>query len=334
MKSANGPPELLAWVGHSKMRVLLVARDPAPILPRLQDRWSDIEWVRVSSDERGSGSLAGIEVAYLWDYRSRVLRELWPELTDLRWVHVAAAGVDAFLFPEMLQGTVTLTNSRGAFDESVAEFGLALMLAFAKRLHLTMPNQQAAKWQHFQTQLLSGKTVGIVGFGAIGHLVGRKARALGMRVLGVRREGQAHPDADQIYGLRELPEVLRQSDYVVMVLPHTPETQKVIGEAELREMQSHAVLINIGRGSAVDEVALAMALEAGAIGGAGLDVFEREPLKSESPLWHAPNTVITPHMASDADDWQQRLAEVFSENLRRYRAGEPLLNQIDKVRGY
>lgn len=316
------------------MRVLLVARDPAPILPKLEARWPDVDWVRVSADEPGTASLQGIEVAYLWDYRSRILRDLWPELPSLRWVHVAAAGVDAFLFPEMLRSQVSLTNSRGAFDDSVAEFGIALMLMFAKRLHLTMPNQVDAKWQHFQTQLLSGKTIGIVGFGAIGHLVGRKARALGMRVLGVRREGAPHPDADQIFARDELPTVLRQSHYVVLVLPHTPETQNVIGEAELREMRSESVLINIGRGSAIDEDALAAALKTRAIGGAGLDVFEREPLKPESPLWHAPNTIITPHMASDADDWQQRLADVFSENLRRYRQGEPLLNQIDKARGY
>jgi len=316
------------------LRVLLVARDPAPILPKLEARWPDVRWVRVSRDEHQSETLEGIEVAYLWDYRSRVLRELWPALTGLRWVHVAAAGVEAFLFPEMLQSSVKLTNSRGAFDESVAEFGVALMLTFAKRLHLTVPNQEAAKWQHFQTQLLTGKTIGIVGFGAIGQLIGKKARALGMRVLGVRRGGSPHPDADEMFTLAGLPSVLQQSDYVVLVLPHTSETQGIIGEAELAQMRAHAILINIGRGSAVNEAALAAALESGRIGGAGLDVFEREPLSPDSPLWHAPNAVITPHMASDADDWQQRLADVFSENLGRYRRGEPLLNEIVKERGY
>jgi phosphoglycerate dehydrogenase-like enzyme len=317
------------------MKVLLVARNPAPILPTLEARWPDVEWVVLPQVEGAPApDLRGIEIAYLWDYRSKMLRDLWPSLPDLRWVHVAAAGVDAFLFPELVESDVVLTNSRGAFDESVAEFGLALILMLAKRLNGTMINQQSRRWQHVETQLLSGRTVAVVGFGAIGHLVGRKCQALGMRVIGIRRSRESHPNADEMFTLDDLSVVLPRADYVVLVLPQTDVTRHVIGAEQLGMMRKDAVLVNIGRGSAVDEMALAAALEAGAIHGAALDVFEREPLAADHPLWSQPNVVITPHMASDADDWQGRLAAVFSDNLQRYRSGEPVWNQIDKVRGY
>lgn len=316
------------------MRVLLVARYPSPVLEPLAQRWPEIEWVVVPSPYLETVDLTHIQAAYLWDYRSRMLRELWPRMPELRWVHVAAAGVDAFLFPEMLASGVTLTNSRGAFDEPVAEFTLALILAVSKRLNLTMANQVERRWQHFETRLLAGRTVLIVGFGAIGHRIGRSLRALGMRVVGVRRSGEPHPDADEIHTLSELPEQLGRADYVVLVLPQTNETKQLIGERELRLMRPSAMLVNVGRGSVLDELALAEALAAGTIAGAALDVFEREPLAEDHPLWNAPNVLITPHMASDADDWRQRVMDVFSENLRRYLANEPLLNVIDKQRGY
>ena len=155
-----------------------------------------------------------------------------------------------------------------------------------------------------------------------------------MRVVGVRLSGEAHPDADEMHTIDELDSVLENSDYVVLVLPQTQETQLVIGDAQLRRMRRDAVLINIGRGSAVDEIALAAALEAGTIRGAASDVFQREPLAEDHPLWAQRNAVITPHMAFDVDRWQRRVVDGFSENLARYRAGEPLINQIDKSKGY
>jgi phosphoglycerate dehydrogenase-like enzyme len=287
-----------------------------------------------ASDGSPAPDLRGVEVAYLWDYRSKLLRDIWSTLPDLRWVHVAAAGVDSFLFPELVTSNVILTNSRGAFDEAVAEFGLALILMFAKRLNETFVNQLERRWQHFDTHLLGGRTVAIIGFGAIGHLLGRKCRALGMKVIGVRRTAEHHPDADEMYSLRELDNVLEVADYVVLLLPQTDSTRLVMGEAQLKRMRSDAVLINIGRGSAVDEQALASALRTGTIRGAGLDVFQREPLPKDHPLWDCPNVVITPHMASDADDWQGRLVDIFTDNLARFETAQPVLNQIDKLRGY
>jgi phosphoglycerate dehydrogenase-like enzyme len=317
------------------MRALLVARDPSPVLPLLQQRDHEVEWVILPAPAASAEpDLRDIEVAFLWDYRSKLLRNLWPILPELRWVHVAAAGVDAFLFPELVESDVVLSNSRGAFDEAVAEFGLALMLTFAKRLNETLVNQLERRWQYLETYLLSGRTVAVIGFGAIGHLLGRKCRGLGMRVAGVRRSAEPHPDADEMYTLGDLDTVLATADYVVLVLPQTDSTRLVIGRAQLQRMRSSAVLINLGRGSAVDEQALASALQAGMIRGAGLDVFQREPLAENHPLWDCPNVVITPHMASDADDWRARLVDVFANNLARFRAGQPVVNQIDKARGY
>jgi phosphoglycerate dehydrogenase-like enzyme len=316
------------------MRGLLVARDPSPVLPILQYRRADIEWVVLPKAECPEPDLRGVEVAFMWDFRSKLLRQHWTSLPDLRWVHVGAAGVDAMVFPELLESDVILTNARGAFDEPVAEFGLALILMFAKRLNETMINQLERRWKHEETQLLSERTVAVIGFGAIGHLIGRKCRALGMRVVGVRLSGEAHPDADEMHTIDALDSVLENSDYVVLVLPETRETQLAIGAAQLRRMRPDAVLINLGRGSAVDEMALAAALEAGTIRGAASDVFQREPLAEDHPLWAQRNAVITPHMAFDVDQWQRRVVDGFLENLTRYRAGEPLINQIDKSRGY
>lgn len=316
------------------MRALLVARDPTPVLEPLAHRWPEVEWVVVPSPYIETVDLGRIDVAYLWDYRSRLLKELWPRLTHLRWVQVAAAGVDAFLFPEMLASDVVLTNSRGAFDEPVAEFTLALIMAAAKRLDVTMRNQVERRWQRTDVRLLAGRTVVVVGFGAIGSLIGRKVRALGMRVVGVRRGGESHPDADEVYRPSELDQVLPRADYLVLVLPQTNGTRGLIGARELRLLPREAVLINVGRGSVLDEQALAVALREGVIAGAALDVFEREPLAEDHPLWTAPNVIITPHMASDTDDWRERILDVFSDNLRRHRDGEPLHNVIDKQRGY
>jgi phosphoglycerate dehydrogenase-like enzyme len=155
-----------------------------------------------------------------------------------------------------------------------------------------------------------------------------------MKVVGVRRTGEPHPDADEMYGLDDLDIVLGVADYVVLLLPQTDSTRLVIGEGQLKRMRSDAVLINLGRGSAVDELALASALRSGTVRGAGLDVFQREPLPKDHPLWDCPNAVITPHMASDADDWQGRLVDIFTDNLARFETGLQVLNQIDKMRGY
>jgi phosphoglycerate dehydrogenase-like enzyme len=197
---------------------------------------------------------------------------------------------------------------------------------------------RSAGWYNLGGRELAGQTLGVVGMGSIGRRIAQVGRAFGMRVLGIRRsfsaEGASDPDLDQSYAPDHLQELLKQSDYVVLSVPLTPETEHIISESELRCMKSNAYLVNIARGHVVDEQALIRALREGWIAGAGLDVAETEPLPSHSPLYGMPNVILTPHIAGVSVHYEARLAELFADNLRRYRAGEPLLHRFDPARGY
>jgi phosphoglycerate dehydrogenase-like enzyme len=183
--------------------------------------------------------------------------------------------------------------------------------------------QRERRWERFAGTDLEGRTVAVVGYGKVGREVGRMAEALGMTVLGVGRAN-----------VGELPALLPRADYLVLAAPHTAETEGMIGAEELDALPRGAVLINVGRGALVDEAALVTALVSGHLGGAYLDVFETEPLPPESPLWAMPNVLVCPHSGSTSDRENARLTDLFCENLRRWQAGEPLLNVLDAERGY
>jgi len=198
---------------------------------------------------------------------------------------------------------------------------------------------KSAGWYNLGGRELAGQTLGVVGMGNIGRRIARLGRAFGMRVIGVRRSfasaGAAQdPDLDRSYAPGELHELLGQADYLVLAVPLTAKTERLMGEAELRAMKANAYLINIARGRVIDEPALIKALREGWIAGAGLDVAETEPLPSNNPLYSMPNVILTPHVAGLSVHYERRLAELFAENLRRYRAKEPLNNLFDPTRGY
>lgn len=269
-----------------------------------------------------------------------LLPNLIARAPRLRWVHFISAGVDHAMTPEIARSPILMTDSSGIASGGIAEYVLGVMLMFAKRFWLYEGHRKRREWRREEVipTELHGQTVGILGVGAIGGEVARLAKAFGMRVLGARRSATQRQrgvgDVDEMLPPSALHDMLAQSDYVVIALPHTRETERIFGERELRAMKPTAHLINVGRGSVVDEPVLVRALTEGWIAGAGLDVFAREPLPPESKLWDLPNAYITPHVAGNLLGSEPRLVALFCENLRRYMAGEPLKNLVDKELGY
>jgi phosphoglycerate dehydrogenase-like enzyme len=280
-------------------------------------------------------ALAGAEVLLIWDFRSGQLRDAWSHAEGLRWIHAASAGVDTILFPELVASRVVLTNSRGVFDQAIGEYVLGLILAFAKDLPATFDLQRRHAWQHRETEQVQGQRVLVVGAGGIGRAIGRLARCAGMRVTGVARTARASdPDLGRVAAVRDLMGVLGDADYVVIAAPLTPETRGLFGAAAFARMKPTARLINVGRGAIVDDAALLEALRSKRIAGAALDVFAEEPLPREHPLWDLPGVIVSPHISGDFVGWQSALSALFVENFLRWRRGQPLLNVVDKARGY
>jgi phosphoglycerate dehydrogenase-like enzyme len=252
------------------------------------------------------------------------------------------------------QSDVAVTTLNGVAPPTMAEYALMMMLAFAHHLPLMLEHQARAdfpslseRWRRFMPRELRGATLGIVGYGSIGRELGRVARALGMRVLGLRRVAVPPPETymiasvathgevpDRLYGPEGLHEMLPHCDYIILIVPYTAATHHLIDRAALHAMKPTAVLVNMARGGIVDEEALIEALRGGRIAGAALDVFEEEPLPSSSPLWAMRNVIISPHIAGFTPHYHERVMELFGANLRRYLAAEPLLNQAQRERGY
>ena len=255
-----------------------------------------------------------------------VLTELWLDLGNARWIHTLAAGVESLPFDLLRRSDVILTNSRGLYADALGEFAVAAMLWFAKDLRRLIRNQDRGRWEPYDVERLEGQTAGIIGYGGIGHAVGRRASALGMRVLTARRRREL--------GDPTIEEVIAESRYLVLCAPLTPATRRLLSRERLALMKRDAVLINIGRGGTVDEDALIDALRGHRIRGAALDVFEVEPLPDGHPLWQLDNVLISPHTADHTHDAHARAMSFFIENLRRFRAGESLDNVVDKVEQY
>jgi phosphoglycerate dehydrogenase-like enzyme len=262
---------------------------------------------------------------------------------DLRWVHAPTAAVHQLLFPELVSSEVVVTNSREVHGPVVAEHVIALIFALAKKIPQAVLLQQKNVWgqeaiwnEGAHPREVADATLGLIGVGSIGSRVAQMACALGMRVIAVREHVEKGRPAyvEQIFAPTALGDLLQQSDYVVMAAPLVGETRGLINAARFAVMKPDAYLINVGRGPQVDEVALAEALRTRRIAGAALDVFEREPLPADSPLWSVENLLITPHTAGLTEKLWHRHYELFSDNLRRYLAGQPLQFVVDKQKGY
>lgn len=295
----------------------------------------DCEIVPIGPEGEITQSLEGADVLFLrWGLSPETTRRLITQVPNLRWVHTISAGVDHLLFPELRESDTILTNASGVFNVPIAETVMAYILAVVKRLPEFWVRQRERRWEKLPLRELRDLTVGIVGLGDIGAEVARLCRAFGMRVLGLRRRPAPRDVADEVMPPDRLHDLLARSDFVVIAVPLTAETRGMIGRAELAAMKPDAWLINISRGAIVDEEALIEALREGRIGGACLDVFVQEPLPPDSPLWDMPNVIITPHNSWSSPHIEEREIDLFLENLRRYVAGEPLLNVVDKQAGY
>jgi phosphoglycerate dehydrogenase-like enzyme len=322
--------------------------------------------VREPVDGRGDGggvtqsalsAVRGAEVYLGFGMPRELFLAATREDAQLRWVHSATAGIGSMLYPEMLASDVLLTNSAGIHAPPMAETVLGMMLHFARGLDVAVRAQAEGVWaaHRFEEEPgvareVAGATVGIVGLGGIGREVARRARAVGMNVVAVRRrsaaetfagsgagagagsmEGGAH---EVLQGPGALAALLARSDYVLIAVPSTRETRGMIGAAELAAMRRDAVLINVARGDIVDEDALVEALRGGRLRGAALDVFREEPLPSASPLWRLPNVLITPHVSGTTDGFWPRETELITDNVGRYLGGRPLRNVVDRNAGY
>ncbi len=273
---------------------------------------------------------------------------------ELKWVQLHTAGVDHLLDHPLMRSDILLTTASGIHATPIAEYVFASILAFSRRVPQMLYYQSRREWPQGRWNLfarpeLRDRTLGIIGYGSIGREVGRIARCFGMRVVATKRSVSQMRDVgyavqgtgdregallDEAFPPERLSEMLSLCDYVVVAVPLTPETRKLIGEAELRAMKPSAYLVNISRGGTVDEAALLRALREGWIAGAGLDVFEEEPLPSDSPLYDLENVILSPHVSGFTLRYDERTSDLFAENLRRYLTGEPLLNLVDKERGY
>ena len=280
-------------------------------------------------------SIAEADAVFAWRSIRELLPEVWPKAARLRWIQSASDGVDWLLFPELVESDVVVTNARGVFDQAIAEYVVGLMLAFAKGLVGVIEGQRQGGWRHRPTELLAGKRLLVAGVGPIGRAIGRAGRDLGMEVREVGRTARAGDDVfEAIGGTDALADAVGWADFVVDALPATPATRHLFEARVFASMRRSARFINVGRGATVDETALIEALRERRIAGAALDVFEREPLPPDSPFWQLPNAIVSPHMSGDFEGWLEAVVRLFVDNLRRFVAGEPLLNVVDKRQGY
>lgn len=268
-------------------------------------------------------------------------KETFLSAKRLKWIHGAYVGMDKFLFPELLKSKVLLTSSKGMHGDTVSDHAMAMILAFAKGLVPSWTCKNQRKWcqvevmkQRFEPQT---KLLGIVGFGTIGQSLARKAKAFGMKVMATKnraKRGEQIKYVDELLPKEKFREFLCTADFVVLTVPLTKETYHMIGAKEFDCMKDTAILINAARGGVIDEKALIDALVQKKIAGAGLDVFEEEPLSQESKLWELENVIITPHVAGSRSDYFKKVGEIFRMNLNRYLSRKPLLNLVDKELGY
>ena len=302
-------------------------------LAQLQSVAGDTDIIHAQDEATARAHIAEVDGMY-----GKITPELLAQAQKLRWVQAPVAGVEKYLFAELVNSNITVTNMAGIYSDQIADHAIMFLLMFARGMHIYFRRQLARNWQMGVPLIhASDQTLGVVGLGGIGNEVARRGHALGMRVLAVDAKRTDKPDhVAELWGIDKLDEMLAQADFVILCVPHTPETEKLFTMPRLQRMKPNAYLINISRGVVVDLADLTTALQNGVIAGAALDVFEIEPLPADHPLWGMENVLITPHMASNLDSPHipARRIGVVRENLRRFVNGEPLQNVIDKTRWF
>lgn len=306
--------------------LLVLDAEPLPRLGRLTGR-ARIEHADASTlAER----LPHADALLVWDFTSHAVREAWPGGGPRpRWVHTASAGVDHLMCPELAASDTVVTNARGIFDQPIAEYVAALVLSMAKDLPRTLDLQREGLWRHRESRRVAGTRAVIVGSGPIGRTIARTLKALEITTAIVGRTPRTG-----IHGPDDLDRLIARADWVIAAAPLTEQTYGMFDARRFGVMQPSARFVNIGRGQLVVEDALVEALRKRWIAGAALDVFEHEPLGPDSPLWQIPDLIVSPHMSGDTIGWRDELGTQFLELYERWEAGKPLLNVVDKKRGY
>jgi phosphoglycerate dehydrogenase-like enzyme len=315
--------------------VAVVAPGERP--PDAFERIADVADLAVADSHEGLvAALRTAEVLFAWDFRTTLIARAWPEARRLRWIHTGSIGVDAVMVPEVASSDVVVSNTRGVFEDPIAEYVLAMLLFFAKDVRETLRRQARHEWSHRETALLRDQRVVICGAGQVARAIARLLGAVGVRFDVVARSARTgDPDLGAVHAAGSLPELLPRADHLVVALPLTPETHGFVDRARLRQLKRGAHVVNIGRGPIVDEVALIDALASGHVAGAALDVFQQEPLPPDHPFWDLETVVVSPHMSGDAVGWTERVVDRFLANLARFTAGEPLRDVVEEppVRG-
>jgi phosphoglycerate dehydrogenase-like enzyme len=312
---------------------------PKPLMPEaIRRRWPEMRVLHLTDYDLLPPELPDTNIFVGYSLRPQQLQDA----KKLKWLHSTAAGVSQLMYPELRDSGILVTNPRGAFSVPMAEHTMGLLLALARNFPDSLRHQDRSQWsqqdlwdkpQHLTE--LNGQVLLIVGYGSIGRELARHAKAFDMCVWGVTRSGAGDlTHAEKIVAASRLLEVLPEADYVVIAAPETPETKHMIAAPQIARMKRGARLINVARGSLLDEAALVCALETGALGGAALDVAKIEPLPPESALWKAPNLLITPHTSAVSDRLWQRETDLLLELLERWFAGREMFNRVDFARGY
>jgi D-2-hydroxyacid dehydrogenase (NADP+) len=326
----------------SELEGRVKVRDVSDLLKK-ELRWTD--QAEISSEEREQlyNQLRDAEVLLL-PRPPRKLPSEAPKVSDilsrssrLKWIHYVGAGLNYFNELGIWETKAIVTNSSGVAAIPIAEHVLHMMLMFARKAMANFANKANKRWVRMNSFELRGKTLGVVGLGHIGRECAGLAKALGMRIIITKRSAVPDldlPNVDKVYSKNDLLKMLAECDFVLLALPLTQETDKIIGATELKAMKPTAYLINIARGNLIDEPVLIRALEEGWIAGAGLDVFAKEPLPTDNRLWELPNTIITCHDSNSTGMDNDRMVELFCANLKKYLSNQPLLNVVDKEKGY
>jgi phosphoglycerate dehydrogenase-like enzyme len=311
---------------------------PPALVDSLRASFPSVEFVAPADQAGADRMLPGAEVVFGW----AVTADNFASASMLRWIQITAAGAGAQLFPALVESDVVLTNGRGLHATAMAEHTLGVILAFTRKLHLARDAQHERRWTQRSLWTdappigeLSGKTLGLVGLGAVGSAIASRARALGLHVIAVRHHPSSLPaPADEQWGVERLDALVARADILVLAAPLTAETRGLMSRDRIARMRPGALLVNLGRGDLVDEDALIDALRSGGIAGAALDVFRREPLAAESALWSMPQVIATPHVSGLGPRYWERAVELFAGNLRAYLDSRPLANVVDKRAGY
>ncbi len=316
------------------MKVVSTAKLNTPIKERLITVFPEVTFFFYENIKEAATELPDTEI--LLTYGDDLTTKIITKMPKLKWVMVISAGVERLPFTAIKDQGITVTNARGIHKIPMAEYTIAMMLQVTKQTRKLWDSQQQKRWDHsIELVELYGKTIGILGAGAIGAEIANYAKVFQMKTIGLNSDGTPVPGFDEMITMDKIKKLISQSDFIVSVLPSTPNTKGILNKGLFNQMQSHAVFINIGRGETVVEKDLLVALDEGLIAHAVLDVFEKEPLPSDHPFWGMENVTVTPHISGISAQYQMRAMDIFENNLRSFLVGDTeLCNVIDLSKGY